>query len=190
MKPLFYSSLLMAMILTAVACNNQDNATENNDNQNHQNETSETQTSNQNNDQSDEMEESYSFDIVADIDKDEPTVTNTLNLLENLLYPGGQSYIEAGDEGIEHIRSFPLLSDRFDYIEPLIELTEHARVNYQIENFELQYYNEVSENYFDVVIEAPLYEDGEFKYDLEIQAAILNAEGTRVIELQDVRFDR
>ncbi|AOM82201.1 hypothetical protein BBEV_0830 [Salisediminibacterium beveridgei] len=163
---------------------------ENNDNT--QNET-ENMNENGNNPEieaNEEENEGFSFDIIADVDKDEPTVTDTLNLLENLLYPGGQSYIEAGEEGIEHIRSFPLLSDRFDYIEPLIELTQHAREHYEIENFELQYYNEVSENYFDVVIEAPLYEDGEFKYDLEIQAAILNAEGTRVIEFQDVRFDR
>lgn len=183
---------LYAAFTALVACSNDENPIENEEAAS-ENTASETETIAENhteqNESADPDEDGYSFDIDVELDESDPATREALDLIEALLYPNGVNILESGENGYDHIRSYSHLSDRFDNIEPLIDLMVRAKENYEIGNFEIDLYNEVTDTYFDIVVEAPLYENGQYKYALEMQTAILQADGVRFLEFQDVRFD-
>lgn len=184
--------ILPVAFTVLVACSNDENLIDNEDAAS-ENTASETETNAENhteqNESADPDEDGYSFDIDVELDESAPETREALDLIEALLYPNGVNVLETGEEGYEHIRSFSHLSDRFDKVDPLIDLMKRAKEDYEIGNFEIDLYNEVTDAYFDVVVEAPLYENGDYKYALEMQTAILQDNGVRFLEFQDVRFD-
>ncbi|ADH98800.1 hypothetical protein [Salisediminibacterium selenitireducens] len=195
MEKTIHLIVLTAAAITLSACSDEGNTDENNDalSENTSNMTEEVENEEPAHNDSDESSEpdqgGYSFDIDVDLDPSNPATQEALNLIEALLYPDGVNIFETGEDGYDHIRSFSHLSDRFDNVEPLIDLMTRAKEDYEIGNFEIDLYNEVTDAYFDVVVEAPLYENGDYKYALEIQTAVLQDDGVRFLEFQDVRFD-